>query len=46
MFDRMKSLGERHRQPESSELEAEIARTCGVLSAATGRLVSVLATPR
>ena len=27
----------------SSELEAEIARTCGVLNATTGRLVGLLA---
>ena len=43
MFGTMTFVGERHRQPESSELEAEIARTCGVLNAATGRLVSLLA---
>ena len=36
-------MGERDREPESGELEAEIARTCGVLNATTGRLVSLLA---
>jgi hypothetical protein len=34
---------ERHREPDSSELMAEIARTCGVLNATTGRLVSLVA---
>ncbi|HET7722087.1 MAG TPA: DUF222 domain-containing protein, partial [Acidimicrobiales bacterium] len=36
-------MGERDREPVSSELEAEIARTCGVLNATTGRLVGLLA---
>jgi len=34
---------ERDRGPESGELEAEIARTCGVMNAATASLVSLLA---
>ena len=36
-------MEERDRGPVSNELEAEIARTCGVLNATTGRLVSLLA---
>ena len=36
-------MGERNREPVSSELEAEIARTCGVLNATTGHLVGLLA---
>ncbi len=36
-------VGERDREPESSELEGEIAQTCGLLNATTGRLVSLLA---
>src|SRR5688500_14932586 len=36
-------VGERNREPVSSELEAEIARTCGVLNATTGHLVGLLA---
>ena len=36
-------VGERNREPLSSELEAEIAQTCGLLNATTGRLVSLLA---
>lgn len=43
VFATMTPMGERDREPEASELEAEIARTCGVLNAATGRLVSILA---
>jgi hypothetical protein len=35
-------VGERDREPESSELEAEIARTCGLLNATTGHLVALL----
>ena len=36
-------MEERNREPEASELETEIAQTCGVLNAATGRLVVLLA---
>ncbi|HWI05493.1 MAG TPA: DUF222 domain-containing protein, partial [Acidimicrobiales bacterium] len=36
-------MEERRREPESTELMAEIAATCGVLNATTGRLVSLLA---
>src|SRR5687767_9983769 len=39
----MIGVEERNRNPESSELEAEIAQTCGVMNAATARLVSLLA---
>jgi hypothetical protein len=39
----MELVGERNREPESSELQAEIARTCGVMNATTGHLVSLLA---
>ena len=39
----MNSVGERDREPVSSELEAELALTCGVLNATTGRLVGLLA---
>src|SRR5215217_5150502 len=43
MFGTMGVVGERNREPESSELEAEIAETCGLLNAITGRLVSLVA---
>src|SRR5215207_8633988 len=43
MFGTMGVVGERNREPESSELEAEIAETCGLLNATTGRLVALLA---
>ncbi|MDP1805580.1 MAG: DUF222 domain-containing protein, partial [Acidimicrobiales bacterium] len=36
-------MEERIREPVSSELDAEIALTCGVLNATTGRLVGLLA---
>ncbi|MDP1807245.1 MAG: DUF222 domain-containing protein, partial [Acidimicrobiales bacterium] len=36
-------MRERDREPVSSELEAELALTCGVLNATTGRLVGLLA---
>ncbi|MDQ6726045.1 MAG: HNH endonuclease, partial [Actinomycetota bacterium] len=36
-------MEERDREPVAGELEAEIARTCGVLNAASARLVSLLA---
>jgi hypothetical protein len=36
-------MEERRREPESTELMAEIARACGVLNATTGLLVSLLA---
>ncbi|HET7719251.1 MAG TPA: DUF222 domain-containing protein [Acidimicrobiales bacterium] len=36
-------MEERNREPVSSELEAEIARTCGVLNATTGHLVGLIA---
>lgn len=39
----MDLVEERNREPMCGELEAEIARTCGVLNAATGRQVSLLA---
>ena len=39
----MRAVEERIREPVSSELEAEIARTCGVLNATTGHLVGLLA---
>jgi len=39
----MGGMEERRREPESTELMAEIAATCGVLNATTGRLVSLLA---
>src|SRR5829696_8629092 len=42
-FGTMGAVGERNREPESSELEAQIAETCGLLNATTGRLVSLLA---
>jgi hypothetical protein len=38
----MDLVGERNREPVSSELEVEIARTCGLLNATTGHLVSLL----
>jgi hypothetical protein len=38
----MTGVEERNREPGSGKLEAEIARTCGVINAATGRLVSLL----
>ena len=39
----MDSVEECNREPVSSELEAEIALTCGVLNTTTGRLVGLLA---
>ena len=39
----MNPVEECNREPVSSELEAEIALTCGVLNATTGRLVGLLA---
>ncbi len=38
----MGSVGERNREPIASELEAAIARTCGVMNATTAHNVKVL----
>jgi hypothetical protein len=43
VFGTMDLVEERDRDPESGELEAEIAGVCGVMNAATARLVSLLA---
>ena len=43
VFDTMRGMEERDRDSESSDLEMEIARTCGVLNAATAHLVDLLA---
>jgi hypothetical protein len=38
----MVDVEERNREPIAGDLEAEIARTCGLLNATTGRLVNLL----
>ena len=43
MFDTMKDVEERDRNPESSDVATEIAQICGVLNAATACLVGLLA---